>query len=77
MKDLKLGMSFEVVEVIDYGFSDESLFKIGGFTVGLKYKSLINCLVNGECANTDHQLLYMRPKSEVKPIGKLTITKVK
>lgn len=85
-KELKVGQSFEVVKVLDAGFSDKTLFKIGGFTLGeTQTGNCIKCMGNGSKKITDPIsnrfmstcYLNMRIGSEVKPIGKLTITKLK
>lgn len=86
MKELKVGQQFEVVEVLYSTFTDKTLFKIGGFTVGKSHSErLIKCMGNGS-KSTDSDMgkvfmstcyLSMYKNSEVKPIGKLTITKLK
>ena len=86
MEKLKVGQQFEVVEVLDSMFHDKTLFKIGGFTVGKRYTgTLIKCMGNGS-RTTDSVMgkvfmstcyLNMYKNSEVKPIGRLTVTKVK
>lgn len=83
---IKVGDSFEVVEVLKNTFSDKTLFKIGGFTLGMKYTNeYTKCIGNGT-KKIESDLsrkfmstcyLNMRVGKEVKPIGKLTITKVK
>ena len=79
MENLKVGQSFEVVEVLTEGCYDKT-FKVGGFTIAhMHSKSVYMVLVNGN--NLDMQKhspwLAMFVGSEVKPIGKLTITKLK
>ena len=74
-RKLKAGDSFDVVECLtngDYGKS----YKIGGHTVGLpeKYCDGLNLVQNGEHAYEDNLYFYT---FEYKPIGKLTITKLK
>lgn len=52
MEKLKVVHFFEVVEVLDYGFADTTLFKIGGFTVARKNKEdVYNTLSNGNNSN--------------------------
>lgn len=77
MKNLKVGQSFEVVEVLsDGGYSDESLLKINGVTVAYENSIGFQILVNGHNIHNYKHYLHMY-KHEVKPIGKLTITKLK
>ena len=46
---LKVGDSFEVVKVLKNTFSDKTLFKIGGFTLGKPHTiTYIKCMGNGE-----------------------------
>lgn len=69
---LKVGQTFEVVEVLRDGGYGKYAFNIGGFTIGNK-----NILVDGlNILSNDNSVLFMT-KNEIKPIGKLTITKVK
>ncbi|QQT43316.1 Uncharacterised protein [Sphingobacterium multivorum] len=72
---IKVGQTFEVVEVLtDGGYFDS--FKIGGFTIGETFGFGISCLCNTE--NFTKTYRYMSTiDEEIKPIGKLTITKVK
>lgn len=76
MENLKVGQSFEVVEVLSSGGYNESnmlqdCYKVNGFTI---YDGN-NALANG--TTVDNEWYYMREGIEVKPIGKLTITKLK
>lgn len=79
MNKLKIGQSFEVVEVLKHGFTDTSLFKIGGFTIGISTYDFncVNCVINGENYSNNRTLMWMEKGEEIKPIGKLTITKLK
>lgn len=79
---LKVGQTFEVVEVLtDGGFTDKSLFKIGGYCTAEINKYLGNdafdVYPNGINENNYPYPLMMKRNEEIKPIGKLTITKVK
>lgn len=80
MKKLEVGQSFEVVEVLDYGFVDTSLFKIGGFTIAdIKTEAMYDTLINGEnlnCYNCSDKL-NMYVGTEIKPVGRLIIKSVK
>ena len=78
---IKVGQSFEVVKVLtDGGYSDKSLFKIGGYTIGKQHSLLggIRTLSNGENIHNHQNLIYLSPlEGEIKRVGKLTITKIK
>lgn len=77
---LKAGQTFEVVEVLtDGGYSDKSLTKIGGFTIGnsTDRNNLFDILPNGDNIHKYPEGIFMRIIDELKPIGKLTIKKVK
>lgn len=78
---LKVGDSFEVVEVLSSPYFKKTL-KVGGQT--LKLSKINDVLVNGIDCNhvgVNEELLYQRTLclayKDTKPIGKLTITKVK
>lgn len=76
--NLKIGDSFEVVEVLQYGFTDKTLFKLGGWTVSKEdYFSIYTCLINGLNENVYFSKFLNMRLGEVKPVGKLTITKLK
>ncbi len=83
MENLKVGQSFEVVEVLTDKWSGNP-FKVGGHTIRSLGNVWNHTLANGMewvCANEKIDLnfnhgLWM-PDSEVRPIGKLTITKLK
>lgn len=87
MENLKVGMSFEVVEVLSNTFTDRTLFKLGGFTVGKSTlrNGMIKCMGNGSkrCISNWSKTfmgtcyLNMSIGREVKPIGRLTITSLK
>lgn len=79
-------MTCEVVKIITHGYPDITIFKVGGFTIGKissKSQGLFRCLGNGRCKDSGKYKymstlrLNMRLGSEVKQIGKLTITKLK
>lgn len=78
---LTVGQTFEVVEVLTDGtYSDKSLTKINGFTIGLKvHKDYgINILLNGTNEHQYPDTIYMSyVNKEIKPIGRLIVTKVK
>ena len=76
MENLKVGQSFEVVEVLSSGGFNQSklvqdCYKINGFTIYDGH----NALANG--TTVDNEWYYMRIDVEVKIVGKLTITKLK
>lgn len=75
MPKLKVGDSAEVVEVLTGG-GYISIFKVGGWTIGHasdEAKTIIRCLGNVDIP----WRLGMRIDSEVRPVGRLTITKLK
>lgn len=77
---LKVGQQFEVVEVLtDGGFTDKTLLKIGGWTMGYrdKYSRFVECVPNGKNVGRFSNLLNMHIIKEVKPVGRLTVTKIK
>lgn len=77
---LKVGQQFEVVEVLTEGmFTDETLLKIGGWTVGLDSpgRPVVRCFPNGSNYYNYPNLLNMFIDIEVKPVGRLTVTKIK
>lgn len=83
--ELKTGQQFEVVEVLTDGGYTDGLFKVGGHTLGLPVDGLgsFHILVNG----VDTEFLDPDPTfggkigymyvSEVKPVGRLIVTKIK
>lgn len=78
---LKVGQTFEVVEVLTDGGYSDNVLKIGGFTIDFGYESILANGVNfyrfsKDGANFNQRWASMY-KNEIKPIGKLTITKVK
>ncbi|AXF52592.1 MAG: kinase-like protein [Caudoviricetes sp.] len=75
--NLKVGDSFEVVEVLTYG-GYYNVFKENGFTIGKKMSHGISCLSNSNKCDDNIRFRYMSIlDNEVKPVGKLTITKLK
>lgn len=77
---LKVGQQFEVVEVLTDGvFTDKTLFKIGGWTLGyLKdFSNIVECVPNGKNINQFPGLLNMFVITEVNRVGRLTVTKIK
>lgn len=75
-QNLKVGQSFEVVEVLmDGGYFN--VFKVTGFTIGIILGRGIDCLPNGNTPYS-YEFKYMSLlDKDIKPIGKLTITKLK
>ena len=82
MENLKVGQSFEVVEITEGWYG--KTFKVGGHTIKSLGDGWNHTLANGEDwdyadkkvdLNFNHGLWLTG--SEVKPIGKLTITKLK
>ena len=73
--ELKVGQQFEVVEVLTSG-SYINVFKTGGWTIGEGGVRLIRCLSNGS-DNYIGRDYTMWSNSEVKPVGRLIVTKVK
>lgn len=72
--NLKVGDTFEVVEVLTDGGYDKA-FKIGGHTIGCKSFTGVDCIANGECFP---MLLYMSYRMKhIKPVGRLVVKKVK
>ena len=77
---LKVGDSFEVVEVISSEYENNP-FKIGGHT--LKMSVINHILINGNINYGGYFKEYLGQKTlcllykHTKPIGKLTITKIK
>lgn len=72
---LKVGQQFEVVEVLmDGGYID--VFKTGGWTIGKRNIISIRCLsnVSNNYIGREYPLWN---HSEVKPLGRLTVTKIK
>ena len=77
---LKVGQQFEVVEVLTDGmFTDETLLKIGGWTMGysIEFTNIFECIPNGKNIHQFPDLLSMYITKEVKPVGRLTVTKIK
>lgn len=74
--NLKVGDTFDVVEVLTDGDYSEEHFKIGGWTIGCVYSNNIyDCLNNGSFIQGG--LLSMYLNTEIKPVGRLVVTKVK
>lgn len=83
--NLKIGQQFEVVEVLTDGGYQDGIFKVGGHTLGLPVDGLESfyILING----VDTEFLEPDPTyggktgymygNEVKPVGRLTVTKLK
>lgn len=76
MEKLKVGQSFEVVEVTDCNEYDTApnLFKVGGQTLGKGNLALVNG--DSEMFKGQNEFLFLN-KRRKKPIGKLTITSLK
>lgn len=75
--NLKVGESFEVVEVLGHNFGSD-YFKIGGWTTKLDWCSFI--LNGNETTDVEKflgQNVLCLPVSGEKKVGKLTITKLK
>lgn len=77
--NLKVGDSFEVVEVLEYdGYKDKNLYKKNGLTLAVKDEdeSLdgLNVLENGSESEGDFNYFW---SWEYRKLGKLTITKLK
>lgn len=91
MENLKIGDSFEVVEILSetLGNCDNGYLKQGGHTLSCNEDEYGdgNILVNGTNTELLHKVksgefmygspVYFMYESEVKLIGKLTITKLK
>lgn len=77
--ELKIGQQFEVVEVLTEGGYPFWVFKIGGWTVGYceEFSNTVECVPNGENVTKSPNLLNMFVIKEVKPVGRLTVNKVK
>ena len=73
--DLKVGQQFEVVEVLTDG-DYVNVFRTGGWTIGKRNIMSIRCLSNGS-NNYIGRGYSMWSNSEVKPVGRLTVTKIK
>lgn len=72
---LKIGQQFEVVEVLTDGGYVHA-FKVGGCTVAkIKSDIMYKTLTNFD--SETHYPLRMRVGEEVKPVGRLTVTKIK
>ena len=76
---LKIGQQFEVVEVLTDGGYPSGVFKIGGWTMtnGEMFSSIAKCVPNGENANRSRNILSMSVIKEIKPVGRLIVTKIK
>lgn len=77
---IKVGQSCEVVEVLTDGeYTDKSLFKIGGHCTAqeIGLPDILCVFPNGENVINIKYGLTMKVSTEVKRIGKITITKVK
>ncbi len=75
---LKVGQQFEVVEVLtDGGYIDA--FKVGGWYVSRKpdIYGLLNVFPAEYESAMDQDILAIIVGTEVKPVGRLTVTKVK
>lgn len=73
--NLKVGDTFEVVEVLTDGNYDD-VFKIKGWTTGQFYnETLIDCLCNVDEKRDGTLVMYKG--SEVRQVGRLVVTKVK
>jgi hypothetical protein len=73
--NLKVGDTFEVVEVLTEGGYDNR-FKIGGWTIGIPEDRIHYCLCN-EHKLPSKTILSMWTGKECKPVGRLVVTKVK
>ena len=73
--ELKVGQQFEVVEVLtDGGY--ENAFKVGGCTISEpKQNGWYDTLTNFD--SETNYTLNMKVEEEVKPVGRLTVTKIK
>ncbi|MEI2271859.1 hypothetical protein OHD16_06860 [Sphingobacterium sp. ML3W] len=74
---IKVGQSFDVVEILHSRPKNENNFKIGGHTLSLGRNNQYFC--NGISGGIEHggfTTLALNDQ-QVKKIGKLTITKVK
>ncbi len=77
MEKLKVGQSFEVVEVLHNGFT-YGVFKTGGHTISFDdFNQLLNGHLDAYSKTYMGQRTLCLGLNETKPIGKLTITKVK
>ena len=75
---MKKGDTFEVVEILDDGGFVKGVFKIGGWTISMAYGLTLNeALVNGVKGLTFSRYLLMETNKEVRPVGRLIVTKVK
>lgn len=74
---IKVGQSFEVVEILGQSYKKSKPFKVGGHTLSLGRNSQYFC--NGVSAGIDQGgfTTLALDSSKVKRVGKLTITKVK
>lgn len=84
MKDsIKIGQSFDVVEVLTDGGYSKGVLKKGGFTIDFGFGWIMANGVNYKGMWTDGDTLFhgqsyaVMYDNEIKRIGKLTITKVK
>ena len=75
---LKTGQQFEVVEVLTDGRYIDA-FKVGGWIIAHNtiYEDLLEVLPNKYEPVTCQDTLAMKVGTEVKPVGRLTVTKVK
>ena len=76
--ELKVGQQFEVVEVLtDGGYF--VAFKVGGWAVAHNTidENLLKVLPNKYEPVTCQDMLTMIVGTEVKPVGRLTVTKIK
>ena len=76
-KELKVGHTFEVVEVLYSNFNYNE-FKVGGWTVSFtEHRQLLNGTNNNSYDKTMGQNTLCLPYNGTKKVGKLTVTKVK
>jgi len=75
-KEITVGQSCEVVKILTDGGYFNS-FKTNSFTIGHKGDLGIYCLPNHDYTDAFKYRYMSLLENEVKPIGKLTVTKVK
>lgn len=75
---LKIGQQFEVVEVLTEGGYVEA-FKVGGWIIAHNTtdEEMLEVLPNKYEPVTCQDTLAMKVGTEVKPVGRLTVTKIK
>lgn len=76
--ELKVGQQFEVVEVLTDG-GHTCAFKLGGWYVSRKpdIYGLLNVFPAEYESATDQDILAIIVGTEIKPVGRLTVNKVK